>query len=53
VQTVVADRARPLAEWIVANTPENAVIATDDDVLLYLYTGRHTILTGRSRRRST
>lgn len=46
VQTVVADRARPLAEWIVANTPENAVIATDDDVLLYLYTGRHTIPNG-------
>ena len=46
VQTVVADRARPLAEWIVANTPESAVIATDDDVLLHLYTGRHTIPNG-------
>lgn len=46
VQAVVADRAKPLAEWIVANTREDAVIATDDDVLLYLYTGRQTIPNG-------
>ena len=46
VQAKVADRARPLAEWTAANTPENAVIATDDDVLIYLYTGRHTIPSG-------
>jgi hypothetical protein len=46
VQAGVADRARPLAEWVVANTPEKAVIATDDDVLIYLYTGRHTIPSG-------
>jgi hypothetical protein len=46
VQAGVADRARPLAEWVVTNTPENAVIATDDDVLIHLYTGRHTIPNG-------
>lgn len=46
VQAIVADRARPLAEWIIANTPGDAVIASDDDVLLYLYTGRRTIPNG-------
>lgn len=46
VQAGVADRARPLAEWIVANTPQDAVIATDDDVLLHLYTGRSTVPNG-------
>lgn len=46
VQASVADRARPLAEWVVANTAEDAVIATDDDVLIHLYTGRHTIPNG-------
>jgi hypothetical protein len=46
VQAIVADRARPLAEWIVGNTPENAVIATDDDVLIHLYTGRRTVPNG-------
>ncbi len=46
LQAIVADRAKPLAEWIVSNTPEDAVIATDDDVLLHLYTGRRTIPNG-------
>ncbi len=46
VQAIVADRAKPLAEWVVANTPEDAIIATDDDVLIHLYTGRHTIPNG-------
>jgi len=43
VQKSVADRARPLAEWVVANTDSSAVIATDDDVLIHLYTGRRAI----------
>jgi hypothetical protein len=46
MQSTTADRARPLAEWVVANTPEDAVLATDDDVLIHLYTGRHTIPNG-------
>jgi hypothetical protein len=43
VQSTVANRARPLAEWVAAYTPEDALIATDDDVLIHLYTGRRTI----------
>ncbi len=46
VQQSVADRARPLAEWVRANTDSAAVLATDDDVLMYLYTGRQAIPNG-------
>jgi hypothetical protein len=46
VQALVADRAKQLAEWVVANTPPDAVIATDDDVLIHLYTGRLTMPNG-------
>ncbi|MBL8981393.1 MAG: hypothetical protein JNL26_04375, partial [Gemmatimonadetes bacterium] len=43
VQGSVADRARPLAEWVRTNTDTNAVLATDDDLLVHLYTGRRTV----------
>jgi hypothetical protein len=46
VQSSVADRAKPLAEWVVANTPDDAIIATDDDVMIHLYTGRRAIPNG-------
>lgn len=46
VQAVVANRAKPLSEWVIANTPGDAVIATDDDVLVHLYTGRQAIPNG-------
>ena len=39
-QAFVANRSKPMAEWVIANTPADAVIATDDDVLMHLYTGR-------------
>ncbi|MCC6319638.1 MAG: glycosyltransferase family 39 protein [Gemmatimonadaceae bacterium] len=43
VQANVAQRARPLAEWVRANTRPGDVLATDDDALMYLYTGRRTV----------
>ncbi|MFN8581767.1 MAG: glycosyltransferase family 39 protein [Gemmatimonadaceae bacterium] len=46
VQQSVADRAHPLAEWVLANTKPTDVLATDDDVLIHLYTGRRAIPTG-------
>ncbi|MFN8570945.1 MAG: glycosyltransferase family 39 protein [Gemmatimonadaceae bacterium] len=46
VQQSVADRAHPLAEWTLANTKPTDILATDDDVLIHLYTGRRTIPTG-------
>ena len=42
-QAFVANRSKPMAEWVIANTPSNAVIATDDDVLMHLYTGRRAV----------
>lgn len=47
LQKGTADRAQPLAEWVVRNAPPNAVVATDDDALIYLYTGRQALPTGR------
>jgi hypothetical protein len=46
VQMLSAGRAKHLAEWVMANTPADAVIATDDDVLIHLYTGRPTVPNG-------
>ena len=46
MQSSVAERAKPLAEWVVANTPEDAIIATDDDIMIHLYTGRRAIPIG-------
>ena len=46
IQGYVADRAKPAAEWVSANTPEDAVIVAEDDVLLHLYTGRRAIPIG-------
>lgn len=46
VQSYVADRAKPAAEWVAANTPEDAVIVSEDDVLIHLYTGRRAVPIG-------
>ncbi len=46
IQAYVADRARPAAEWVSANTSEDAVIISEDDVLIHLYTGRRAIPIG-------
>lgn len=43
VQGGVAERARPLTEWVRTNTDTSAVLATDDDLLVHLYTGRRTV----------
>ena len=46
VEKSVADRARPLGAWVMANTGPDDVVATDDDLLIYLYTGRRAIPNG-------
>jgi hypothetical protein len=46
LQGYVADRSKPAAEWVSANTATDAVIASEDDVLIHLYTGRRTIPLG-------
>ncbi len=47
LQRGVADRARPAAQWVAQHTSPDAVLATDDDALIYLYTGRRAFPTGR------
>ena len=46
VQSYVADRAKPMAEWVNASTDERAIIATEDDVMIHLYTGRLAVPLG-------
>ncbi|MEP7344572.1 MAG: hypothetical protein ABI877_04880 [Gemmatimonadaceae bacterium] len=45
IQRGAADRAQPLAEWALTNTKPTDVLVTDDDMLIYLYTGRQTVPT--------
>ncbi|HEX6313733.1 MAG TPA: hypothetical protein VFZ73_02695, partial [Gemmatimonadaceae bacterium] len=40
VQRDVGQRAKPTAEWVAAETRPSDVLMTDDDLLVYLYTGR-------------
>lgn len=40
VQRDVGQRAKPIAEWVAAHTSESDVLITDDDLIVYLYTGR-------------
>ena len=39
-------RATPLVDWVRASTRPGDLLATDDDALLHLYTGRHTVPVG-------
>lgn len=45
VQRNAGVRARPTVEWVERNTSPNAVIATDDDLIIHLYTGRVAVPT--------
>ncbi|HJU74916.1 MAG TPA: hypothetical protein VJ717_14330 [Gemmatimonadaceae bacterium] len=46
VQTAVAERSAPIVEWVGAATRPNDIIVTEDDALVYLYTGRHAVPAG-------
>jgi hypothetical protein len=39
------ERARPIAEWAAAHTPADAVLSSDDDLIVYLYAGRRAVPT--------
>jgi hypothetical protein len=45
-QQLVADRTKHLADWVQRSTPSDALIAAEDDLLIYLYTGRHAVPLG-------
>lgn len=45
VQRNAGQRARPTVEWVARHTAPDAVIATDDDLIVYLYTERKSVPT--------
>jgi len=40
VQRDAGRRARPIVEWVASSTAPSDILMTDDDLLVYLYTGR-------------
>lgn len=57
-QRDAGQRAKPIAEWVARNTAPTDVLSTEDDLIVYLYTGRRAVPTSaftaleRSRRLS-
>lgn len=45
VQRDAGQRARPIVEWVAASTAPADVLMTDDDLIVYLYTGRRGLPT--------
>jgi hypothetical protein len=46
IQGIMTNRSRPIVEWVGAYSGPNDVIATEDDAMVYLYTGRVTVPIG-------
>lgn len=45
VQRDAGQRARPIVEWVARHTSPDDVLATEDDLIVYLYTGRKALPT--------
>ena len=45
VQRNAGERAKPIVEWAARNTQPGDVLATEDDLIIYLYSGRQAIPT--------
>ena len=45
VQRDAGRRAKPIAEWVARHTAMSDVLATEDDLIVYLYTGRRALPT--------
>ncbi|MGQ0643379.1 MAG: hypothetical protein ACT4P6_21750 [Gemmatimonadaceae bacterium] len=46
IQGIMTDRSRPIVQWVNSYTRPNDIVATEDDVMVYLYTGRITVPVG-------
>ena len=46
IQSDAGKRAKPIAEWVTRATRPDDVLITDDDLIVYLYTGRRAVPTG-------
>ena len=44
-QREAGERAKPIVEWAARHTPSDAVLSTEDDLIVYLYAGRKTVPT--------
>jgi hypothetical protein len=45
IQSDAGTRAKPIAEWVVRATRDDDIVITDDDLIVYLYTGRRALPT--------
>jgi hypothetical protein len=45
IQSDAGTRAKPIAEWVTRATRPDDVLITDDDLIVYLYTGRRAVPT--------
>ena len=45
VQRDAGQRAKPIVEWVAASTAPSDILMTDDDLIVYLYTGRRAMPT--------
>jgi hypothetical protein len=45
IQKNTGERAKPTIEWVARYTKPNDVVSTEDDLLVYLYTGRKAVPT--------
>lgn len=46
IQRDIATRAKPIAEWVASATRDDDVVIADDDLVVYLYTGRRALPAG-------
>ena len=52
IQSDAGKRAKPIAEWVTRTTRPEEVVVTDDDLIVYLYTGRRALPTASFAPRS-
>jgi hypothetical protein len=45
IQSDAGTRAKPIAEWVARSTRPEDVVISDDDLIVYLYTGRRAVPT--------
>jgi hypothetical protein len=45
VQRDAGQRAKPIVEWVARHTPTDAILSTEDDLIVHLYTGRKAVPT--------
>jgi len=47
IQSDAGTQAKPIAEWVARSTRPDDVVATDHDLIVYLYAGRRAVPTAK------